>query len=129
MYAFLRWVLKILWLNICPFLSVKNMVVVLCLGGSLKKKYEQTFEKNSLCLLEKHLNFLSTQISSFYQNFKKKCFKKCPVLGQRESLRDVPFLETLISSKKCKKKVFNICLTLDFFAIFQSTIKSRICWL
>ena len=69
-----------------------------------KKKYEQTFEKNSLCLLEKHLNFLSTQISSFYQNFRKKCFKKCPVLGQRESLRDVPFLETLISSKKCKKK-------------------------
>ena len=81
------------------------MVVVLCLGGFLKKKInEQTFEKNSLCLLEKHLNFLSTQISSFYQNFRKKMFQKMSCIRTKRILERCPILRNFDKFKKVQKK-------------------------
>ena len=83
---------------------MKNIVVVLCLGGSLKKINEKTFEKKFIVSFRKTFEFSVNSNIKLLSKLQKKCFKKCPVLGQRESLRDVPFLETLISAKKCKKK-------------------------
>ena len=129
MYAFLRWVLKILWLNICPFLSVKNMVVVLCLGGSLKKKIWTDFWKKFIVSFRKTFEFSVNSNIKLLSKLQKKMFQKMSCIRTKRILERCPILRNFDKFKKVQKKVFNICLTLDFFAIFQSTIKSRICWL
>ena len=87
--------------------------------GFFEKINEQTFEKKFIVSFRKTFEFSVNSNIKLLSKLQKKMFQKMSCIRTKRILERCPILRNFDKFKKVQKKVFNICLTLDFFCHFS----------